>query len=316
MKNKGKQKNNGITLIALVITIIVLLILAGVSIATLTGENGILTRASEASEKTSIGQEIEQIKLAILDVTSDNLETSDSSDWTSSELLSALESEISDSSIDVSSKRPGEEYLYLVTIGDNQYGITEDNEVVYLEGGIFNQYIYVSEVNEETPTFEFTNTVTQKNIDVVTGSSNSEYRIVGISLSEDGNFQTEDLDGKSGTLSITNIDEANFTYTLTNFFQDDEVFYVKIAIGQEGADEYQEKIQKLTIVQGDVVKYEENFSGITYGGTWYDLEDERFSGGKAKYTEYSGNLTFNCYGSVLDYASMLNDTSRYDCNTS
>lgn len=316
MKNKGKQKNNGITLIALVITIIVLLILAGVSIATLTGENGILTRASEASEKTSIGQEIEQIELAILDVTSDNLETSDSSDWTSSELLSALESEISNSSIDVSSKRPGEEYLYLVTIGDNQYGITEDNEVVYLEGGIFNQYIYVSEVNEETPTFEFTNTVTQKNIDVVTGSSNSEYRIVGISLSEDGNFQTEDLDGKSGTLSITNIDEANFTYTLTNFFQDDEVFYVKIAIGQEGADEYQEKIQKLTIVQGDVVKYEENFSGITYSGTWYDLEDERFSGGKAKYTEYSGNLTFNCYGSVLDYASMLNDTSRYDCNTS
>ena len=316
MQEKVKKETRGITLIALVITIIVLLILAGVSIATLTGENGILTRASEASEKTSIGQEIEQIKLAILDVTSDNLETSDSSDWTSSELLSALESEISDSSIDVSSKRPGEEYLYLVTIGDNQYGITEDNEVVYLEGGIFNQYIYVSEVNEETPTFEFTNTVTQKNIDVVTGSSNSEYRIVGISLSEDGNFQTEDLDGKSGTLSITNIDEANFTYTLTNFFQDDEVFYVKIAIGQEGADEYQEKIQKLTIVQGDVVKYEENFSGITYSGTWYDLEDERFSGGKAKYTEYSGNLTFNCYGSVLDYASMLNDTSRYDYNTS
>ena len=309
MKTKLKNKK-GITLIALVITIIVLLILAGVTIATLTGENGILTRASEASEKTSIGQEIEQIKLAILDVTSDNLETSDSSDWTSSELLSVLESEIPDSSIDVSSKRPGEEYLYLVTIGDNQYGITEDNEVVYLEGGIFNQYIYVSEVNEETPTFEFTNTVTQKNIDVVTGSSNSEYRIVGISLSEDGNFQTEDLDGKSGTLSITNIDEANFTYTLTNFFQDDEVFYVKIAIGQEGSDDYQEKIQKLTIVQGDVVKYEENFSGITYSGTWYDLEDEKFSGEKAKYTEDSGNLTFNCYGSVLDYASMLNDTSR------
>ena len=41
---KGKQKNNGITLIALVITIIVLLILAGVTIATLTGDNGILTR--------------------------------------------------------------------------------------------------------------------------------------------------------------------------------------------------------------------------------------------------------------------------------
>ena len=60
-----KKRNKGITLIALVITIIILLILAGVTIVTLTGENGILTRASEASEKTSIGQEIEQIKLAM-----------------------------------------------------------------------------------------------------------------------------------------------------------------------------------------------------------------------------------------------------------
>ena len=46
------KKQKGITLIALVITIIVLLILAGVSIATLTGENGILTRASEADVET------------------------------------------------------------------------------------------------------------------------------------------------------------------------------------------------------------------------------------------------------------------------
>ena len=50
---KKKVKNNrAITLIALVITIIVLLILAGVSIATLTGENGILTRAEDAKTET------------------------------------------------------------------------------------------------------------------------------------------------------------------------------------------------------------------------------------------------------------------------
>ena len=49
---KGKLKNaRGITLIALVITIIVLLILAGVTIATLTGENGILTKATDAKEQ-------------------------------------------------------------------------------------------------------------------------------------------------------------------------------------------------------------------------------------------------------------------------
>ena len=59
-----KVKENGITLIALVITIIVLLILAAVSIATLTGENGILTRATEAKKNTGIGKEKEILQLA------------------------------------------------------------------------------------------------------------------------------------------------------------------------------------------------------------------------------------------------------------
>ena len=45
--------NKGITLIALVITIIVLLILAGVSIAMLTGQNGILTQANTAKTDTA-----------------------------------------------------------------------------------------------------------------------------------------------------------------------------------------------------------------------------------------------------------------------
>ena len=59
-----KEKNNGITLIALVITIIVLLILAGVSIVTLTGENGILTKADKARTDTKNATEKEQIVLA------------------------------------------------------------------------------------------------------------------------------------------------------------------------------------------------------------------------------------------------------------
>ena len=62
MENKLKEVK-GITLIALVITIIVLLILAGVSIATLTGENGILTRATNAKNKTKEAEADEIFKL-------------------------------------------------------------------------------------------------------------------------------------------------------------------------------------------------------------------------------------------------------------
>ena len=54
------RKNKGITLIALVVTIIVLLILVGISIAMLTGQNGILNRAAEAKEKTGAAQKDEE----------------------------------------------------------------------------------------------------------------------------------------------------------------------------------------------------------------------------------------------------------------
>ena len=62
MKGKLKQAK-GITLIALVITIIVLLILAGVSIAMLTGDNGILTQAQRAKTETENAAANEQAKL-------------------------------------------------------------------------------------------------------------------------------------------------------------------------------------------------------------------------------------------------------------
>ena len=63
MKTKMKQMK-GITLIALVITIIVLLILAGVSIAMLTGENGILTKATQAQNEHADATIKEAIGLA------------------------------------------------------------------------------------------------------------------------------------------------------------------------------------------------------------------------------------------------------------
>ena len=55
--------NKGITLIALVITIIVLLILAGVSIAMLTGDNSILKRASESSYTNALGAAKDEVAL-------------------------------------------------------------------------------------------------------------------------------------------------------------------------------------------------------------------------------------------------------------
>ena len=72
MKNR-KMQEKGITLIALVVTIIVLLILAGISISMLTGQNGILNRASQAKKAQSTSQVEELAKLKLQELYTDNL---------------------------------------------------------------------------------------------------------------------------------------------------------------------------------------------------------------------------------------------------
>lgn len=72
MKNKDKQK--GITLIALIVTIIILLILAGITIVSM-NENGLLEKAITAKEKQKIAEYQEAIKLAQTQSVLENYET-------------------------------------------------------------------------------------------------------------------------------------------------------------------------------------------------------------------------------------------------
>ena len=74
-KNKGrndkKRKNiniSGITLVALVVTIVVLIILAGVSISMLAGENGILTQAQHAKDETELASIREELQIMWIEV--------------------------------------------------------------------------------------------------------------------------------------------------------------------------------------------------------------------------------------------------------
>ena len=69
---KSFKTSSGITLIALVITIIVLLILAGISIAMLSGDNSILQKATDAKERTERASIIEQARTDILGQVAEN----------------------------------------------------------------------------------------------------------------------------------------------------------------------------------------------------------------------------------------------------
>ena len=71
-KSKIFTTQKGITLIALVITIIILLILAAVTIAALSGDNGILSNAARAKQETEKAEILEQIRLDIYGEMADN----------------------------------------------------------------------------------------------------------------------------------------------------------------------------------------------------------------------------------------------------
>ena len=65
------KSNFGITLIALIITIIVLLILAGVTLNMVMGENGIFGKANNAKNKTEVAQYEEELRMCVLEIQTD-----------------------------------------------------------------------------------------------------------------------------------------------------------------------------------------------------------------------------------------------------
>ena len=127
--NNFIKKQKGITLIALVITIIVLLILAGVAISMLSGENGILKQAAEAKTETEKQSTLEQIKLGAVTAVTNTKHRVESE---TSLKLALEQQDLKD--VGNPTKTNGG---YLVTIGEEEYRISnigEVNLVIKLEG--------------------------------------------------------------------------------------------------------------------------------------------------------------------------------------
>ena len=123
MKKHKKNQMSGITLIALVVTIIVLLILAGISIQMLSGNNGILKRTGEAKELTEVGQEKEKISLAYNSVLIDKKQE-DNNNITVDDLDKAIKS------YDVRASVTSEREKLVVTFSNgNKYSIYNSGKI-------------------------------------------------------------------------------------------------------------------------------------------------------------------------------------------
>ena len=145
MLKETLKRNKGITLIALVITIIVLLILAGISVSMLAGQNGVLTRATEAKVKSesSTGQEMNNLNgmSSLIDSKLTQEVVGKEEDWDvdeSSQTLTSYKGSYDSDKIVIPNK-VGNTYIKKIGDGSNALGFTDEatqNKTIEIPEGI------------------------------------------------------------------------------------------------------------------------------------------------------------------------------------
>ena len=122
--SQTKETQNGITLISIVVTIIVLLILAGISIATLNGDSGIIKKSKEAKEQTEISEEKEVVDRATVQAMGNNKK----GDLIESELQEELDKIVSSGKTEVTDT--GEEFEVLFKESNRCYTVDRDGSIL------------------------------------------------------------------------------------------------------------------------------------------------------------------------------------------
>ena len=133
---------NGITIIALVVTIIVLLILAGVAISLTVGQNGIMSRAMDASNRTVIANEKEAINLAYTACKIDDYQSNVSS--------TDLQNELNINKHDTTVTPMGNNLKVLFNETGHTYMIDQNGQVGELTKEDLKKIINIGQIDENT----------------------------------------------------------------------------------------------------------------------------------------------------------------------
>ena len=170
-----KKREKGITLIALVITIVILLILAGIAIAALTGDNGLFARAKLAKDKTINSQNEENTILEDYEDKIEKIISSRQNELNNSNIIkkAEIEAELNNIEIKVNFK--------LETTQEMQDGVA----VLILNNKLYKTYDFKS--------------IKENNITIIDLKPNTEYEIYVIIIDENGEIvRTESKKCKTG----------------------------------------------------------------------------------------------------------------------
>ena len=220
MKEKEQiQKKNekGITLIALVVTIIVILVLAGISIAMLTGENGIITNAITANSATRGGEVKERVALEV----SNNkiLEYTNRTQKTKAEVIEELAEEGKLTAEEVAQLTDTENPTDVITIG----GITINFGLLPSSSALTIGSVYTDDMIGQSITYS--------------ANGCSEWIVIGPELDSSGN--------RTGNVLITSKDPIENGFTL-NATAKAWLYYDKKS-GETGYDETDEEDHPLSL---------------------------------------------------------------------
>ena len=273
---KFPTSNTAITLVALVITIIVLLILAGVTLNMVIGENGIFGKANNAKNKTEIAQYEEELRMCVLEIQTDEATkpTSFGMETIRENLVQKVKELENTEEIEITTPEgdatiegiyKGYEFTidekYVAHIGDKATGIqilTSLNPTGWTQGPV-----------TATITIKSNNGISKVEPDE--GSKNgNEYIITKENITENTSFEytvtDEQGNTQTKTIKITTIDKnapADFTITAENAAEGLKITGTATD-AESGIDKYEYYAKKTT--DSNYTKYDSNpIAGLSIG---------------------------------------------------
>ena len=275
------MQNNAITLIALIITIIVLLILAGVTLNMVMGDSGIFSKANQAKNKTEVAQYEEELRMCVLEIQADEATngTTFGIDTIRKNLVEKVKELENTEEIEITSPEgnatiegtyKGYEYKidekYVVHIGDKATGIILTTSIE--PKGWTNQNV------KATITIKSNNGINKVEPDEGSKNGNNEYIITKENIAENTSFEYTVTDGQKNTqtktVEINTIDKnapADFTITAENTAEGLKITG-ETTDAESGIDKYEYYAKKS---DGEYKAYDSNIISSLSNGT-YDIK--------------------------------------------
>ena len=201
------KERKGITLIALVITIIVLLILAGVSVAMLTGQNGILTQAQSAKTTNTNKSAEEKVKLAVMAARSQSEDASLDLEKLTAEVTTNYGGQVE-----------GGAFPATVTIDGKSFTVDSDGNVEL--AGSKPQITNAKVTTDATGSTEAANDTAEGTTLYVTFGATLENGTITKVIDNDGN---KEMTASNGIYSKAITKNGTYTFTITGTGENGEV---------------------------------------------------------------------------------------------